>query len=797
MDLRQFQESSQTQANLGQISAVAPATSNAQFIAGALSQVAPAIAGGIANFQKEEAKTETQTSLGSFTTKLAKAQEAASTDPKFDLAKTQRKIFQETVAANPSLTEDYIKTFKSVTGIDPAGQTEQQKQYTKDLLKAQSLGFGDPTDTPEMQDKQLQLYQDIQREAALMEHEAKKEARDKGNAQREVYKRTSKLVSLKTESLNLMLESDMQALKNGASREEFLAKWAKLQTDWSVEYAQYGEFANDETVKAQVKGITDTFDLANKMLKGDFELEATKRDSEIIIAKQKAQILAEPEAAPLIAASELFRNQPSLTLPINNLIRKLMTKGPSDIREVPAAELEVGKGTVLNMGKSENPKAREEAQTHIFDVASHMWRNGEDYTDEDLLNTCSFLAAPDVYNGMPSDKKNAVVQACSTYAVDVAGKAIRDLETNSSIRIQNEQVTPRGTTVLGEPTVLAAQNFASLDVSEDGFRYTVTPEFQNNRQAQRQVQTMNRQLAKVNPVLQVLSSASGKSMEAVAAESFGLGPQAATEKEPEQPVSLQDRLTSWYEENFTQPSVVATQEEREAKAKQLGQSFLDMFDPVKMGVIKQANASESDFSIPTERPVVPGTPVSNVVNNILGVEGVGDDVTDVPTGIAGVTPAAMKAIGMPNVDPTALSQEEALSVAQAYTQQLEDKFNDGLKGYSTLSPEAQEGILDTAYNLGPGISRYPSFKKAVSKGDEQEALKQLLDTANADGKTLRGIAKRRAHNYNKVADVPIATVEQLEDGTLRYLDTDDNVIFSYKAKGGRHEDSGVGRISVD
>ncbi|MGJ8839456.1 hypothetical protein AB9H28_23935, partial [Salmonella enterica subsp. enterica serovar Kentucky] len=243
----------------------------------------------------------------------------------------------------------------------------------------------------------------------------------------------------------------MQALKNGASREEIMAKWAKMSADWSIEMAQYGEFANDETVKAQVKGIQDTLDLASKMVKGDFELESKKRDSEIIVAKQKAIIASDPEAAPLIAASELFRNQPTLTLPINNLIRKLMTQGPSDVRDVPAAEKEVGKGTILRMGQSEDPATREEAQRHVVDIANHMGRNGQDYTDDELLETASLLAVPSVYEGMPDESKEAVIQAVNTYAVDVAGKAIRTLESSSSLSIPNDIVTPRGTTVFGEP----------------------------------------------------------------------------------------------------------------------------------------------------------------------------------------------------------------------------------------------------------------------------------------------------------------------------------------------------------
>lgn len=799
MDLRPFQDRSQTQANLGQIPAPIQQQSTLQTVLGGVNQLAPVIGQAFVKGAQAEAETASAKDVGSFTLKLAKAAQASETDPNFDLVKAQRKIFQETVAANPALADEYIKTFKSATGLEPAGLTAEQQQLQKDLFEAQSKNFGDPNDPPEVQRQQLELYQDIQREAVIMEHEAKREARDKKEAQREVYKRTAKMVGLKTESLNLALEQDLEAIRNGANREEITTKWLKWRTANSVEFAQYGEFANDPVVKAQIQGITDTFDLADKMLSGQVELDATQRETELIVAKSKAIIAADPEAATLIGASEFFRNQPTLTLPINNLIRRLMTQGPSDLRGVPAAELEAGKGTILRMGSSEDPKTREEAQGYLTDTAKHLGRNGEDYTDEEILQTCSFLAVPSVYETMTSGQQDQIARACSDYAVDVAQRSLRELEQNSSINVREEVLTPRGDTRFSEVTVLAANNFSSLEVDENGFRYVATNEFQNNRQARRQIQSMNRLLDKVNPVLTVLAKSTGKTVEQVAGEVFGLGPQAATTTLPEQPVSIQDRLLGWYEENFTQPSTVATEQEREAQARQLGQSFLDLFDPVKMGVIKTANAGTGDtgeFSSSAGESVVPGSPVDNVVNNILSVEGVGDDVTDVPTGIGGITPKALSAIGVTGIQPEDLTEEQALSAARAYTQQLDQDFTSNLEGYSTLSPRAQEAILDTAYNLGPEVTNFSKFSEAVKAGDEQEAMKQLLDTANVDSKSMRGIAKRRANNYNRVADVPITTIEQKEDGTLVYLDSDDNVIFSYKPKGGRHEQSAVGRIPV-
>lgn len=191
-------------------------------------------------------------------------------------------------------------------------------------------------------------------------------------------------------------------------------------------------------------------------------------------------------------------------------------------------------------------------------------------------------------------------------------------------------------------------------------------------------------------------------------------------------------------------------------------------------------------------PPPPPSPVDVVYSHLGLVEGDGSNITgDVPTKKLGVTAAAEKAIkGSDKMKP-----EE---VAYAYLEKLNGKFTNTIPRYSVAPPELQAAILDAGYNLGEGVGRYPGLSAAMKAEDWPGAGLQLLDTANAKGKSLRGIAKRRAQMYNQIPGVtnPIVTVRQRKDGTLQYVGADGNKVFEYKAKRGRHPDSEVGSLNV-
>jgi GH24 family phage-related lysozyme (muramidase) len=146
-----------------------------------------------------------------------------------------------------------------------------------------------------------------------------------------------------------------------------------------------------------------------------------------------------------------------------------------------------------------------------------------------------------------------------------------------------------------------------------------------------------------------------------------------------------------------------------------------------------------------------------------------------------------------------------LSVKEARKASVYEDFKSlvrNVQGFDNINAQAQTAILDVTYNLGNGwITNPRSFKKLkalLGIGDVVGALKETLDTANREGKTVRSIAERRAIRFN--AAVPkqdrITAVEQLKNGKIIYYDINGDMMFNYKTNGGKHPDSVAKRQTV-
>jgi len=90
--------------------------------------------------------------------------------------------------------------------------------------------------------------------------------------------------------------------------------------------------------------------------------------------------------------------------------------------------------------------------------------------------------------------------------------------------------------------------------------------------------------------------------------------------------------------------------------------------------------------------------------------------------------------------------------------------------------------------------------KAIAAGDIPAAMKETLDTANVGGKSMKGIAVRRARMYN--AAIPlgdqISRVKASPTGHITYFGTKNRyrIIFIYKPKKGKHPDSKPGIVEL-
>lgn len=168
----------------------------------------------------------------------------------------------------------------------------------------------------------------------------------------------------------------------------------------------------------------------------------------------------------------------------------------------------------------------------------------------------------------------------------------------------------------------------------------------------------------------------------------------------------------------------------------------------------------------------------DLFKEIAAREGSGDTLTSTPTAHFGVTESAAKAVGLPfDVN---MSEARSSEIGTKYVEQLEGGFSNKIKGWRTLPTEVRNGAVDAAYNMGPQVFKFKGFIKALENKDIDTAAKELLDTANEDGKAVKGLATRRAKLYNKmVSGKKIDTVEATKDG-IRYLSGKDEIFFYKK-----------------
>ena len=100
------------------------------------------------------------------------------------------------------------------------------------------------------------------------------------------------------------------------------------------------------------------------------------------------------------------------------------------------------------------------------------------------------------------------------------------------------------------------------------------------------------------------------------------------------------------------------------------------------------------------------------------------------------------------------------------------------------------------YNAGPQVTTWELLSASIAVGmPPKEILMNILDTANEGGKSVKGLARRRALSFNLAVDddEKITKVKQEDDGTIYYYDKD-GVLFSYKKA--KHPASKTGTMKV-
>ena len=138
-----------------------------------------------------------------------------------------------------------------------------------------------------------------------------------------------------------------------------------------------------------------------------------------------------------------------------------------------------------------------------------------------------------------------------------------------------------------------------------------------------------------------------------------------------------------------------------------------------------------------------------------------------------------------------------IELATAVVEEDYETLSTKMAGFKAMPPAAQAAVLDVTYTMGAHkIMKFKAMSKAMKDGDIVEVARQTLDTANQGGKSMKGIARRRARKYN--AAVPpskrILKVKQDEDGRITYFGRSGVTILTYKPVKGKHHRSDAGTV---
>ncbi len=221
----------------------------------------------------------------------------------------------------------------------------------------------------------------------------------------------------------------------------------------------------------------------------------------------------------------------------------------------------------------------------------------------------------------------------------------------------------------------------------------------------------------------------------------------------------------------------------------IGQTEISSLEKMKQVMEQQGYAALLQQEVEAQEEANNVTPVDRVYSDLAIKEGTGDNLTSVATGKWGVTEAARAAVGAPPEMP----DEE---VAKAYLEKVDSNWKNR-EGYDQAPDNIQAMLIDATYNLGEGVLGYKGVQKALKDGDWEMVGKNLLDTANAEGGTVKGLAKRRAEGWNiAFPGNPITKIEQKDSGEILYYGADGSTIFSYGANKGKHPGSEAGVMEI-
>ena len=484
--------------------------------------------------QKQEAQTAQDTALGGLQQKLLNIRQAGETS-NIDVVREQRKVMSKFNSEFPALRTDASKMFKAETGQAPSAASPEEVAEQKLALEAISNGYGRHNASVEHNEEQLELY--IQTKRADKQNAARLQElnllKTRGDMSKEIV-RTEVLGSFREMSGLAYKKAvgDAQSLITATgdgtmSVEEANLSIRKQRIDINRAVASLGEYATEEQVQAYIQPILDELQLAEDVVNGVIEREATKNIIATNKARAQAIFFSEPNRVNLVVISELFGHTVGftnkMTAPAYRFLSGGLTKegmvptlprpvDPTDLDDDSKAGI---KGTTKNAVNSNDPKSQQEVSAMLSGVAEHLNRNGMDYDAEDKDFVIDLLNTPKAMALLSPEQKDSVMIGFEMYIVDDT-KVAADKYILNAPPITVSAPFPR---VLGggAKDTRKMVEVADIVVREGRIYWTVKPEFANNGKVQQIVRTTNSHISEeIIPVINILSEGSGKSFEDVA-----------------------------------------------------------------------------------------------------------------------------------------------------------------------------------------------------------------------------------------------------------------------------------------
>lgn len=267
------------------------------------------------------------------------------------------------IADNPALTVDLGKAHTSLVKTTGLGQavyegTEQEQQQTRIENAAIDAGWVRPDQSNEEKAAAATAYQEFQRSIDMMNFEQKKVALQSaqvGLTTAGIQQQTAKLslaqkqrqitsqaaIGQASNAYMVKLSNDLEAIRQAKERGEIDATQAAMMADnayLAVDQVsrQVGAQAGSEYVNNVTAPMKMMLENYKGYMGGSIALNDLETRNQTSVAMQTNLLVANPEAARLVATSKLFPNSDVVTLTETNDLVMNFIKGGQDTQTKPA-----------------------------------------------------------------------------------------------------------------------------------------------------------------------------------------------------------------------------------------------------------------------------------------------------------------------------------------------------------------------------------------------------------------------------------------------------------------------------